>query len=150
MEAGTTVTLVGDVYTCLAGGTETGGAYMLCEARVPPGGGPPPHLHSREDEAFYVLEGEVTFTTEGKGVAMGPGGFIHLPKGRPHAFRNTGESPARMLIWALPAGLERFFAEVGHPLSGPQQPAAPVTQADIDRLLAVAPSYGLEILIPGS
>jgi len=48
---------VGDVYRILAGGAETGEAYTLCEARVLPGGGPPPHIHHREDEAFFVLEG---------------------------------------------------------------------------------------------
>ena len=148
MEPGTTVAIVGDVYTCLAGGAETDGAYLLCEARVLPGGGPPPHVHHREDEAFYVLEGEITFTTEGRAVPAGPGTFLHLPKGRPHTFRNTGETPARMLVWALPAGLEHFFAEVGQPLSGPDQPAPPVTPPDIDRLLAAAPRYGPEILPP--
>ena len=50
---------VGDVYRMLATGEQTGGAYVLSEARVPPGGGPPPHIHHREDEAFFVLEGEI-------------------------------------------------------------------------------------------
>ena len=150
MKAGTTITLVGDVYTCLASGEETGGAYALFEARVPAGNGPPPHVHHREDEAFYVLEGRVEFTTEGRTVVAGPGTFIHLPRDRPHAFRNTGSSAARMLIWALPAGLERFFAEVGHHLSSPEEPALPVTAEDVERLLSVAPGYGIEILPPAS
>jgi quercetin dioxygenase-like cupin family protein len=149
MEAGTTITLVGDVYTCLASGADTGGSYALFEACVPPGGGPPPHLHHREDEAFYVLEGQVEFMADGRTVRGGRGFFIHLPRERPHAFRNSGDTPARMLIWALPAGLERFFADVGHPLPGPDAAALPVTQEDIDRLLAVAPEYSLEILPPG-
>ena len=60
--AGRTLAVVGDVYRFLATGMDTNGKYALCEALVPPGGGPPPHVHSREEEGFYVLEGEITFT----------------------------------------------------------------------------------------
>ena len=59
---GSTITLVGDVYRFLATGEDTNGKYALFEALVPPGGGPPPHVHSREEEGFYVLEGEITFS----------------------------------------------------------------------------------------
>ncbi len=58
---GRTIAIVGDVYRFLATGAETGGAYASFEALVPPGGGPPPHVHTREAESFYVLEGEITF-----------------------------------------------------------------------------------------
>ena len=60
--AGRTVAVVGDVYRFLATGEDTNGKYALWEALVPPGGGPPPHVHSREEEGFYILEGEITFT----------------------------------------------------------------------------------------
>lgn len=58
---GRTIAVVGDVYRFLATGEETNGKYALFEALVGPGGGPPPHVHSREEEGFYVLEGEITF-----------------------------------------------------------------------------------------
>ena len=67
---------VGDVYRFLATGEQTGGAYVLSEARVLPGGGPPPHVHRREDEAFFVLEGEITFTLGNRKVVAQPGSFI--------------------------------------------------------------------------
>src|ERR1700710_2605568 len=58
---GRTIAIVGDVYRFLATGDETDGKYAIWEAIVPPGGGPPPHVHSREEEGFYILEGEITF-----------------------------------------------------------------------------------------
>ena len=67
---------VGDVYRILASGEQTGGAYALSEARVLPGGGPPPHIHHREDEAFFLLEGEITFLLGDKKVIAKPGTFI--------------------------------------------------------------------------
>lgn len=58
---GQTVAIVGDVYRFMATGDDTDGRYAMFEAVVRPGGGPPPHIHSREEESFYVLEGEITF-----------------------------------------------------------------------------------------
>ncbi|HAV60755.1 MAG TPA: cupin domain-containing protein, partial [Verrucomicrobiales bacterium] len=78
------------------------------EATVPPGGGPPPHYHTREEESFYVLEGEVTFTVEGRTIVGRPGSFVQLPREAPHAFKNTSDIPAKMLIQCTPAGFEEF------------------------------------------
>src|SRR5436189_40174 len=69
---GRTVAVVGDVYRFLATGEDTSGKYALWEAIVPPGGGPPPHVHSREEEGFYILEGEITFTIDGKRECRSP------------------------------------------------------------------------------
>lgn len=135
--------VVGDLYTILSPGEDTGGAFALIHALVPPGGGPPPHIHRREDEAFYVLEGELTFHADGRDFAGTTGAWVTLPKGSRHTFRNTGSTPARMLIFVTPSGLEKYFAEVGVPATGGDPP--PVTPADIERLLAAAPRYGLEI-----
>src|SRR5688500_19633671 len=82
--------VVGDLYTILASGEDTGGAYALIHAVVPPGGGPPPHTHSREDEAFYVLEGELAFHADGREFAATPGAWVTLARGSLHSFRNTG------------------------------------------------------------
>jgi quercetin dioxygenase-like cupin family protein len=132
---------VGDLYTFLATGEDTGGAYALIHAEVPPGGGPPPHLHRREDEAFYVLEGELAFEVDGRAISATAGSWVTLPRGTLHAFQNAGQSPARMLILVNPAGLEEFFAEVGHEATDRTRPPAP----DIEKLLAAAPKYGLDI-----
>jgi quercetin dioxygenase-like cupin family protein len=139
--------VVGDLYTILASGEDTGGAYALIHALVPPGGGPPPHIHRREDEAFYVLEGELAFQADGRSFTATAGSWVTLARGSLHAFRNTGTAPARALIVVTPAGLERYFAEVGQEATEGSSPP-PFTPADLERLLAVAPKYGMEIRPP--
>ena len=146
---GRTVGVVGDVYRFLAVGDDTNGKYALWEATVPPGGGPPPHVHSREVEGFYVLEGEVTFRVGEERLVAGAGTFAHMPVGTPHAFKNETGRVARMLLWVAPAGLEQMFFEVGQPLPTGAPSAAPPTKGEIDKLLAAAPRYGIEITLPG-
>src|SRR5690349_23464340 len=102
---GRTVAVVGDVYRFLATAEDTNGKYALWEAVVPPGGGPPPHAHSREEEGFYILEGEITFTVNGERVVATAGFFANMPVGTPHSFKNESTRPARMLISVAPAGL---------------------------------------------
>ena len=146
---GRTVAVVGDVYRFLATGEDTGGQYALWEAVVPPGGGPPLHVHSREEEGFYVLEGEVTFTVNGERVVATAGTFANMPVGTPHCFKNESGRPARMLISVAPAGLERMFFEVGLPLAEGATTAPPPTREEVEKLLAIAPNYGIEIRLPG-
>ncbi|HVK08435.1 MAG TPA: cupin domain-containing protein [Gemmataceae bacterium] len=145
---GRVVAVVGDVYRFLATGGETDGKYALWEAVVPPGGGPPPHTHSREEEGFYVLEGEITFTVNGERVVAGPGTFANMPVGSLHSFKNESDRTARMLISVAPAGLEEMFFEVGTPLPPGSTTAFPPTPEEIERLLAAAPRYGIEIRLP--
>jgi quercetin dioxygenase-like cupin family protein len=141
--------VVGDRYTILAAGEDTGGAYALIHAEVQPGGGPPPHLHRREDEAFYVLEGDLAFQADGRNFPAAAGSWVTLPKGSLHTFKNTGPTTARMLIVVNPSGLEKFFAEVGREAAGRAEAPPPVTPADIEKLLAAAPRYGMEVQLPG-
>jgi quercetin dioxygenase-like cupin family protein len=146
---GRTIAVVGDVYRFLATGEETDGKYALWEALVPPGGGPPPHVHSQEEEGFYVLEGEITFTIGDQRLVASAGTFANMPVGTPHSFKNESGRPARMLISVAPAGLEKMFFEVGVPLPEGSTTAPPPTKEEIEKLLAVAPSYGIEIkLLP--
>jgi quercetin dioxygenase-like cupin family protein len=148
--AGRTVAVVGDVYRFLATGEDTDGRYALWEAIVPPGGGPPPHVHNREEEeGFYVLEGEITFTVGDQRLVAGAGTFANLPVGTPHSFKNESGRPARMLISVVPAGLEQMFFEFGVPLPEGSTTAVPPTKEEIEKLLAVAPRYGIEIKLPG-
>jgi quercetin dioxygenase-like cupin family protein len=145
---GRTVAVVGDVYRFLATGEDTNGKYALWEAIVPPGGGPPPHVHSREEEGFYILEGEITFQIGEERIVAGAGMFANMPVGTPHVFKNESGNPARMLISVAPAGLEQMFFEVGVPVAQGATTAERPTQAEIDRLLAAAPRYGIEIRLP--
>jgi quercetin dioxygenase-like cupin family protein len=145
---GRTVAVVGDVYRFLATGEDTDGRYALWEAIVPPGGGPPPHVHSREEEGFFVLEGEITFTIGDQRLVAGAGTFANMPVGTPHSFKNESSKPARMLISVAPAGLEEMFFEVGVPLPEGSTAASPPSKEEIEKLLAVAPKYGIEIRLP--
>ena len=145
---GRTLAIVGDVYRFLATGEDTNGAYALFEAVVLPGGGPPPHVHSREEEAFYVLEGELVFYVGEERHVMTAGMFANMPVGTRHAFKNESNQPAKMLISVAPAGLERMFFEVGVPLPSGATTALPPTRAEIEKLLAIAPQYGIEIQVP--
>ena len=146
--SGKTWSAVGDKYVMLATGDQTGGAYCLAEATVPPGGGPPPHYHTREEEAFYVMEGEITFTVDQRTVIGTPGTFVQIPRGTPHAFENNTSGPARMLIQCSPAGFDRFMAEIGTELPSPDSPPLPPSPSEIEKLLSVAPRYGIVMLPP--
>src|ERR1700726_1597517 len=146
---GRTIAVVGDVYRFLAMGEETNGKYALWEAIVPPGGGPPPHVHSREEEGFYILEGEITLQIGDKRLLASAGMFANLPVGTPHSFKNETDRPAKVLISVAPAGLEQMFFESGVPLAEGAKTALPPTKEEIEKLLAIAPGYGIEILVPG-
>ena len=147
---GRSIWVTGDRYTIKCSGNDTSGAYALMEAIVPPGGGPPPHIHSREDEAFYVLEGELQFHAEDRSFTATSGAWVTLARGSLHYFKNTGSKPARMLIVVTPAGLEDFFLEIGREaVEGESEPVTP-TPEDIKKLLETAPSYGIEIRMPPS
>jgi quercetin dioxygenase-like cupin family protein len=145
---GRTVAVVGDVYRFLATGEDTNGKCALWEAIVPPGGGPPPHVHRREEEGFYVLEGEITFTIGEKRLVTSAGAFANMPVGTPHSFTNASSRPAKMLISVAPAGLEGMFFEFGVPLPEGSTTAPPSTKEEIEKLLTVAPKYGIEIRPP--
>src|SRR5262245_29722473 len=127
-----------------ASGETTNGAFGLIEQELPPGFGPP-HVHRNGDEAFYVLEGELTVTRGDEIVRVPAGSCVFLPRGVPHAFK-VGEAPARLLQLNVPAGLERFFVEAGEPARPPGLP--PAGAPDVGRMLALAPNYSVEIGAP--
>ena len=142
-QQGRTVALVGDVYRFLATGEDTNCKYALIEVLVGPGGGPPPHVHSREEEGFYILEGEITFTVNGERVVATAGMFANMSVGTPHSFKNERNKPAKMLVSIAPAGLEKMFMEIGVPLAEGATTALPPTREDIEKLLAIAPKWSI-------
>jgi hypothetical protein len=75
--------------------------------------------------------------------------FANMPVGTPHSFKNESNKPAKMLASVAPAGLEKMFMEIGVPLAEGATTALPPTREDIEKLLAAAPKYGIEILLPG-
>jgi mannose-6-phosphate isomerase-like protein (cupin superfamily) len=126
--------------------SSTGGAFGLFESWMPPGFSPPLHVHRREDEAFYVLEGEVTMRCGERTFLATAGAFVFLPRDVPHTFVVEGDRPARMLTLLTPGGGEGFFVDGGRaPEHDGLPPAAP---PDIDALRAVGQRYGAEIIGP--
>ncbi|MDG3004474.1 cupin domain-containing protein [Paludisphaera mucosa] len=138
--------IVGDRYVFLATGAETAGACFIFEAYVPSGNGSPPHVHHREDELFYVVEGEFEFTVAGATMRLTAGGSLLGRRDVPHRFRNVGPDAGKLIIAVTPAGLDDYFMEVGAKLEGPDSPPIPPTPEDVARLREAAPRYGLEIL----
>jgi quercetin dioxygenase-like cupin family protein len=132
--------------TVKAGGPDTNNAFTLIEAECPAGFGPPPHIHHDEEEGFYVLEGELSITCGEQTWNASPGAFALLPRGIPHSFRVSDAGNARMLQITSPAQFERFAAEMGKPAETMTIP--PPSDIDVDKLMRVAPAYGIEMLAP--
>lgn len=143
--------LVGDTYTVLITGSQTGGRYCLIDMLVPPGGGPGPHRHDFE-ELFTVLEGEVQFTFRAEQVTAHAGQSVNIPANAPHLFHNASERPVRMLCMCSPAGQEDFFAAAGDAVETRTSPA-PALEGDarqerLARIAELAPSYRTEVIRP--
>ncbi len=145
-DEGKKVWMVGtDLVTFKATSKSTGGAFALFDSLVLPGGGPPPHIHSREAESFYVLEGEFEFLAGERWIPAALSSFVHVPKGSLHTLKNTGESVGRLLTLVVPAGLDRFFEEAGEPGTDISSPPGP---PDVEKLLETAARYGIEFPPP--
>jgi hypothetical protein len=117
---------------------------------IPPGGGPPPHRHDFE-ECFRILEGSLEVHVRDLApVRLEAGAVANNPANAPHAFRNPGDVPARLLCTVAPSGLEKYFAEFGDPVPTRTSPAPPLSDAErqerLRRAIAKAPDYGIEIV----
>ncbi|MBD3884465.1 cupin domain-containing protein [Phormidium tenue FACHB-886] len=140
--------VLGDLYTFKATSEETDGKYALLEVVIYSKDGTPLHIHSREAESFYLQEGTVEFQLDDRTLVVTAGTFVHSPIGQRHQFTNIGSVPARMLCWATPAGIEKFFAEIGTKVEDPAAAPPPVTPTDIEKVMTIAPKYGITILPP--
>src|SRR5215210_7050132 len=114
---------VGGPLTFKARGEQTGGSLTALENVIPPGEGPPVHTHANEDESWYVIEGELRFKLGDELSLATAGSFVFVPRGIPHAFRNVGNEPARLLVMFTPSGMELFFDRFAAPSGepGPQK-----------------------------
>jgi len=121
-------------------GRDTGGILSAVESHDVPGGGPPPHIHHREDETFQILEGEYEWTVGERTFVAQKGATIFAPRGVPHTYRYLGQSPGRLLCVITPSGFEGFFEEISA--------LSPQRQQEIPCVLEIAGKYGLEILPP--
>ena len=132
--------ILGIPMNILIHGRDTGGTVSAVESHDVPGGGPPPHVHHREDETFQVLEGEYEWTVGGETFVASKGATIFAPRGIPHTYRYLGTEPGRLLCVITPAGFEGFFEAIGA--------LNPEDQQDIPGVMEIAGRFGLEILPP--
>jgi quercetin dioxygenase-like cupin family protein len=140
----------GWLLTFLATGEDTQGRFALLEGVARKGNVPPPHIHSREDETFYVVEGEMTLTVAGQKIKGTPGSVIFAPRGIVHSFEIDSEQ-VRMLVLMTPAGLEGYFKECSVPAPAlTMPPPAEVPYSEIQKLLEVGAKYGLTFVLPNA
>jgi len=145
-DEGTPVWFLGTLMTVKATGETTRGAFGLIEQELPPGFATPMHVHHSEDEPFYILEGEVTFHCGERTLVAQPGAFVFLPRGIVHGFEVTGGTPARLLQFNFPAGIEHFFVAAGEP--APTRTLPPPGPPNLDKVIALADAYHFEIVGP--
>ena len=137
-----------DLYTIKAAGEDTDGTFTLFELTAAPRFGPPPHIHHREDEVYYVLEGEFEFLDNDRAFTAGGGAGVYLLKVRPHNHRKARGMAARALGVNTPAGVEEFIEEGGEPATDPSSSPPPPEAQDLERLVALAPKDGIEVPPP--
>lgn len=128
--------VLGDQQTVKLEGAQTGGAFTLIEQNNPPGVAVPAHFHTQEDEAFYVLEGEMEFTLSDKKIRAGAGTTVFLPRGITHSFKVL-ESGARALVMTFPSGIEKMFRELD---------ALPAGPPDFAQVTSICKRYGIHFV----
>jgi quercetin dioxygenase-like cupin family protein len=149
-EEGPATWALGGLFERLASAGETGGAFGISLVTQPAGAATPLHIHTREAEAFYVLDGNLAYRADEETYQLSAGSFIYLPRGVPHAFRVTGTESARFLALVVPSDLMTLYDQVGRPAPEHRLPQPDETSLpeDIQRWLEAAPRYGLSVIGP--
>jgi mannose-6-phosphate isomerase-like protein (cupin superfamily) len=137
---GPSFTMLGTTMRLIAAAADTGGRFTVLEQITPTGWGPPRHIHSREDEIFYILEGAYELHVGDERRTVSAGGCAILPRDVPHGFRNVAPAPSRLLCVITPGGLEEYFLAVAK-CPPPPNPA---------QLAELAQPFGLTLLPPGA
>ncbi|MGB7345874.1 MAG: quercetin 2,3-dioxygenase [Pirellulaceae bacterium] len=132
--------LGGDQVTIKATSTDTNGAMTVLETVVPAGAGPPRHVHTRESETFYILEGDFEFELNGEKTSASPGAFLIAPPNIPHSFRNVSDKPGKLLVVVQPGGFEEFIEKFAS-LPTDQPP-------DMAKMAQIGAEHGVTFLPP--
>ena len=146
-EEGEALWFLGFLVFVKASSENTDGRVAVIEHLGPRGAGSPLHVHSREDEWFYVTDGELTFWVGGEVIEAPAGSFVYGPRGIPHTFEVASEE-ARFLLVAEPAGFEGFLRGVAQPAKELTIPTPPSEPPDPAQLATAAAEYGVEIVGP--
>jgi quercetin dioxygenase-like cupin family protein len=136
-----------NLFEFLVPSDSTGGQMSVFRCTAPAGFGPPRHIHTREDEVFHLLEGDVCFEIDGRRQVAGPGTTVWMPRGVPHGFRV--ESPvATMLGIISPGDYEHLFRSLGVPATARTVPPADGPALDIPALVAEMAARGTHVVGP--
>jgi quercetin dioxygenase-like cupin family protein len=135
----------GGLYLMKARAEDTGGTLGVVEASLYRGFGPPLHVHRREDEAIYVIEGEIRFRQGEDEFVGGPGSWVWGPRNVPHAFKVESEA-TRLVILVTPGGFERMFEVGGVPVS--ESPEPPVQEYDAEAAVEISEQFGFDVVGP--
>lgn len=145
-ETADAIWFVGTLATIKAAGARTGGAVSIVEFEHPTGFATPEHIHTHEDEGFYVLEGAMKGFCGDTDWLATKGSFVWLPRGIGHGFASVGPDRLRCLAITVPAGFERFVAEAGQPAL--QRTLPHPSEPDMEHLLAAHARHGLQVVGP--
>ncbi len=115
---------------------DTGGLFSMWTNVTPPGGGPPPHRHEREDEWFWPLSGEAEFLKDGEWIKVPAKTAVFMPRGSMHSFRNPNDEPLRMLIQTMPGGFDEFFTECSMEFAQEGPP-------NMEKIVEISARYGI-------
>jgi quercetin dioxygenase-like cupin family protein len=136
-EEGRHLNVIGDQQWIKLRGEDTNGAFAMVEERNQPGTAIPTHMHTREDETFYIAEGKVQFTVNGREVIAVPGTTVFLPKRTPHSLKVIGDKPTRVIVLVSPAGCEKMFEELAE---------LPAGQPDFSKVMEICERHGVHFL----
>jgi len=149
-ETGNSFWYLGQLMSALAEGEDTGGRLTVFEILFPPDSGPPLHVHEREDEAFYVLEGSLSVRMGDEEFEALAGSFVFQPRGIPHTFRSSGDG-ARVLLLVTPSGFEGYFRALSRPAESMTlpPPAGPPSLEQISAMEAALAEHGCTFVRKG-
>ena len=129
--------VMGDPMRFIMTAAQTGGAYAIAEQEIRPGNGAPPHIHHREDETFYILDGSFLVVIDGQEYRVSKGDFVHVPRGSVRSFTNIGQSNGRLLIHHCPGMASDFYIGMG------KLPFPP----DLNDIAKLATAHGIELVM---
>jgi len=136
-EEGNVLNVIGDIQTHKLVGSETGNQIVEWVDNVEPGVGIPPHIHTREDEIFRVIKGQVEIMVDGETTVLNEGDVAFAPKNIPHSWKVVGTEKAKMITSAFPAGIEHMFEELAQLPEGPP---------DFEKVAAICAKQGISFV----
>jgi mannose-6-phosphate isomerase-like protein (cupin superfamily) len=136
---------IGALAVIKATAADTGGQMTIVEMTEPPGGAAPLHVHHREDEGFWILEGSATFEVGDKTIEAGAGDYVFGPRDIPHRY-TVGDEGCRMLFICTPAGFEDLVRDMSEPAASRTLPPPSEEEPDMEMVAAVAEAHGCELV----